>query len=875
MIKKILKIVGLVLLLFIVAAFAIPYLFEDEIKAKITKAINESVDAKVTFEDADLSLFKSFPKANVTIDKLSIINKAPFEGDTLVAFDQLNLKMSVMELFNADNEPMNIDGLSSKNGLINIIFNKDGVGNFDIALKDQKGKDDGKSKPLALKIKEYDVENFRFKYTDEKSKIGMVIDSITHSGSGDFSNDLLDLDTKTTAKVSLNMDKMNYLNNVNVALDAVLGIDLKQSKYTFKENKAKINDLPLEFNGFIQMVEQGQIYDLTFKTPTSSFKNFLGLIPESYRSNIENVKTSGDFTVTGFAKGQLTDTTVPKFNVAIASNNASFQYPDLPKSVKNIMIDTKIINETGIMNDTYVNLDKLSFAIDQDVFSAKANIKNVATNALVDAALKGTINLANLSKAYPIKLDKPLTGILKADVTSKFDMLSVEKSQYENINNAGTISLSGFKYTDENGKGMNINSALVQFNPSRVNLQQFNATTGKSDLSVTGVLENFYGFVFRNQELKGDFNLNSNVFAVSDFMTTSDPAKGTEAKKTEAMKIPAFLNCTLTAKANTILYDNLTLKDCSGKLIVRDQAVTLQNIKTNIFGGQIGLNGTVSTKAKTPTFSMNLGLAQVDIAQTFTQLDMLKKIAPIAGVINGKLNSTIKLSGNLDANEMTPDLKTISGDLLGQLLSTTVNANNSTLLSALSSNIKFLDMSKLNLNDLKAALTFKDGKVSVKPFNLKYQDITATVGGTHSFDQLMNYNVKLDVPAKYLGTEANALIAKLTPANAAKLENIPINAILGGSFAQPKVTTDLKQATNSLVTSLVKQQKDQLIGKGTTALGNLIDKNKKPGDSTKTVVPTTKAEVKEEVKKQAETKAKDLLNGLFNKKKEKPADPPK
>ena len=875
MIKKILKIVGVVLLLLIVSAFAIPYLFEDQIKAKIAKAINESVDANVAFEDADLSLFKSFPKATVTIDKLSIINKAPFEGDTLVAFEELNLKMSVMELFNDDNEPMNIDGLSSKNGLINIIFNKDGVGNFDIALKDEKGKDDGKSKPLALKIKEYDVENFKFKYTDEGSKIGMVIDSITHSGSGDFSNDVLDLDTKTTAKVSLNMDKMNYLNNVNVALDAVLGIDLNQSKYTFKENKAKINDLPLEFNGFIQMVEQGQVYDLTFKTPTSSFKNFLGLIPESYRSNIENVKTSGDFTVTGFAKGELTDITVPKFNVAIASNNASFQYPDLPKSVKNIMIDTKIINETGIMNDTYVNLDKLSFAIDQDVFSAKANIKNVATNALVDAALKGTINLANLSKAYPIKLDKPLTGILKADVTTKFDMQSVEKSQYENINNAGTMSLSGFKYTDENGKGMNISTALVQFNPSRVNLQQFNATTGKTDLSVTGVLENFYGFVFRNQELKGDFNLNSNVFAVSDFMTTSDPAKGTEAKKTEAMKIPAFLNCTLTAKANTILYDNLTLKDCSGKLIVRDQAVTLQNIKTNIFGGQIGLNGMVSTKAKTPTFNMNLGLTQVDIAQTFTQLDMLKKIAPIAGVINGKLNSTIKLSGNLDPNEMTPDLKTISGDLLGQLLSTTVNSSNSTLLTALSSNVKFLDMSKLNLNDIKAALTFKDGKVAVKPFDIKYQDITATVGGTHGFDQLMNYTVKMNVPAKYLGTEANALIAKLTPANAAKVESIPINAILGGSFTQPKVTTDLKQATTSLVNNLVKQQKDQLIGKGTTALTNLIDKNKKPGDTSKTPTPTTKAEVKEEVKKQAETKAKDLLNGLFNKKKEKPADPPK
>ncbi len=855
MVKKILKIVGIFLLALLIVAFTIPYLFKNQIKAKITKAINEKVDAKVAFKDADLSLFKSFPRATISIEKLSIINKAPFEGDTLVAFDELNLKMSVMELFNDDNEPMNIEAISSKNGLINIIFNKDGVGNYDIALKNKDKKDDGKSKPLALKIKEYEVENFKFKYTDESSKIKMVLDSVNHSGNGDFTNDILDLDTKTTAKLSLNMDKMNYMNNVAVSLDAILGIDLTKSKYTFKNNKAKINDLPLEFDGFIQLVDAGQQYDLKFKTPTSDFKNFLGLIPATYRSNIENVKTSGEFTVVGFAKGLYSDTTVPKFNIAIASNNASFQYPDLPKSVKNIIIDTKIINETGVLNDTYINLDKLSFAIDQDVFNAKANIKNVATNALVDAALKGTINLANLSKAYPIQLDKPLTGILKADVTTKFDMKSVETNQYQNIYNAGTMSLSGFKYTDENGKGMTISNALVQFNPSTVNLKEFKATTGKSDLNVTGVLENFYGFVFRNQELKGNFNLNSNQLAVADFMTTANPKKEGEAKKTEAMKIPDFLNCTLTAKANTVLYDNLILKDCSGKLIIKDQAVTLENVKSNAFGGQVGVNGMVSTKQKTPTFNMDLNLNQVDIAQTFTLLDMFKKLAPIAGVINGKLNSTVKVSGNLDANEMTPDLKTISGDLLGQLLSTTVNSNNSELLTALDDNLKFIDIKKLNLNDLKAALTFKDGKVTVKPFNLKYQDINVNVGGTHGFDQSMNYNLKLDVPAKYLGTEANSLIAKLSPSDANKLENIPVNAILTGSFSKPKVTTDVKQATTSLVNNLVKKQKDKLISQGATALGNILNP-KKPGDTTKTDPK------KEDVK----TKATDLINGLFNKK---------
>ena len=67
----------------------------------------------------------------------------------------------------------------------------------------------------------------------------------------------------------------------------------------------------------------------------------------------------------------------------------------------------------------------------------------IAVAETAELILKGIINLGNLTKAYPIKLDKPLTGILKADVTTEFDMASVEKSDYAQINNAGTIDLTG------------------------------------------------------------------------------------------------------------------------------------------------------------------------------------------------------------------------------------------------------------------------------------------------------------------------------------------------------------------------------------------------------------------------------------------------
>jgi hypothetical protein len=43
-------------------------------------------------------LFKNFPNANVTLEKLVIINKAPFEGD-IDFIGRTEFKMSIKELF--------------------------------------------------------------------------------------------------------------------------------------------------------------------------------------------------------------------------------------------------------------------------------------------------------------------------------------------------------------------------------------------------------------------------------------------------------------------------------------------------------------------------------------------------------------------------------------------------------------------------------------------------------------------------------------------------------------------------------------------------------------------------------------------------------
>jgi hypothetical protein len=891
MVKKILKWTGITLLVIIIALAAAPFLFKDKIKSMIAKAINEQVDATVAFEDVSLSLFKNFPKASVTVDKLSVINKAPFAGDTLVYMSEINLKMSVKELFKDEGESMQLESFSTKDGVVNIIFNKDGVGNFDIAIKkaeEAKPADTTAGKPFALTIQNYEVQNLKFRYLDQRSNMRVVIDSLNHTGTGNFAVNKLDLDTHTTANLTVDMDKTNYMNGVKLKLDAVLGMDLDKSIYTFKENKAFINQMGLKFGGSVALQEAGQQINITFNTLETSFKNFLALVPESYSGGLANVTTEGNFTITGKADGLYSETTVPKFNIAFNSSNASFKYSSLPKAMQNINIDTKIINETGMLNDTYVNVDKLSFRIDQDVFDARANIRNIVENPLVDAMLKGTINLANVTKAYPVQLDVPLSGVLKADVETKFDMKSVETGAYEKIQNKGNMSLSGFNYKPDGFKSpFVISQANVEFNPSRISLSKFDAKTGSSDIGITGTLDNFYGFVFKDQNLKGNFAMNSNKLVVQDFMAaetvaattkkttaeSKDEVKTTTTKTTvttDAVKIPAFLDCTITAKANSVVYDNLNLTNVSGKMIIKDEAVTLQNIKTNIFGGAIGFAGTVSTKGKVPTFDMGLDLSSIDITQSFTQLEMLKSIAPIAGVITGKLNADIKLKGSLDSKELTPNLKTLTGTLAGGLAGTSINPEQSKVLSLVASNLKFIDLKKINLNK-NLNLSFSDGKVNIQPFTLAYQDVSVKIDGQHGFDQNMNYNLVFDVPAKYLGTEVNKLLANLSATDAGKM-SIPVNAVLSGNFKSPKLTTDLSKSVTTLTNQIIQQQKDKYLGqakdKGKELLGNILKGNKTTTDTTKTATPKGEG-VKQQVEDKAKDAVKNTVKDLFKKKDKK------
>ena len=311
-------------------------------------------------------------------------------------------------------------------------------------------------------------------------------------------------------------------------------------------------------------------------------------------------------------------------------------------------------------------------------------------------------------------------------------------------------------------------------------------------------------------------------------------AESTQTLKSQ-IKIPSFLDCTINANAKTVVYDNLNLKDVTGTLFIKDQKATLQNMKSNIFDGALSISGEVSTKDKTPTFNMNLGADGFDIAKSFKDLELLQNLAPIAKLLQGKLNTSINLSGNLD-NEFSPNLNTISGNALAELLATRIGNNQSELMNKLEGALSFIDFNKLNLKDLKTKLEFANGKVSVKPFDLKYEDIAITVSGSHSFDKTLEYSAIFNVPAKYLGSEVNRLIGKINDNEVNKI-TIPVTATIGGSYTNPSVKTDLTSGISNLTKQLIEIEKQKLLNQGKdkvkNLIGDVIGGNKTKTDSVK------------------------------------------
>jgi hypothetical protein len=664
--------------------------------------------------------------------------------------------------------------------------------------------------------------------------------------------------------------------------------DMPKFKFTFKENELTMNDLLLGFDGYFAMPGNDMDMDFKFKTKKAEFKSFLSLIPGIYTKDFENVKTTGTLALDGFVKGIYNEKMMPGFGVKVLIDKAMFKYPSLPKPVTNIYVNVDIKNKDGVPDHTLIDLNKMHFEMAQNPVDIKMHVATPVSDPALNGEIKGKIDLTSVKDFIPLESDQKLSGTIISDVTMNGRMSSIDKKEYEKFNAKGQIIIMDMNYQSKDiSYPVTIDKAYFNFTPQVVELSAFDGKLGKSDMHASGKIENFLGYMFKDDLIKGAFSFNSSFMDLNELSgsteeTASQPAAADTA--TGVAKVPANVDFTLDAKIAKLLYDNMTITNVDGIITIKDSKMSMNNIKLNTLGGAMVMNGSYDTKNETkPHTDLDLSITDFDIPQTYKTFNTVEKLAPIAKYAKGRFSTTIKFAGDLD-NKMDMILATLGG--YGKLVTKGVEISGFEPFNKVADAIKMEKYKRLLLNNTNISFLFKDGKVNVEPFDFKIGGAAVNVFGSNGFDQTINYTMGFDIPRAELGSAANNAVngllaqANTKGANLSVGEMVKINAIIGGTVMKPTVKIDMKDAAKGAVNDLKDQakaeldkQKAELEAKARAevdkAKGEAEAKARAEADKAKAEAEAKARAESERLKKEAEAKAKkeaeNKLKGIFGK----------
>lgn len=591
---------------------------------------------------------------------------------------------------------------------------------------------------------------------------------------------------------------------------------------------------------------------------------------------IDKTNLAGILDFNASAKGRYDSSmkVLPSMDIRLNLENGFVQNTDYPVPLDKLHAQASIQNQKGTMSDFRVDVNSFGFNLEGE--EIEGNLKINDFEALNwSGAVTGGVDLKKLTAIFPVENTK-LEGLIKADIQTSGSYAAIENERYERLQASGTMDVRDLFYeSTDYPQGIRIIEAHAEFNPQRANLTQFKSQLGKSPLEASGFLSNYMDYLLSEKGvLKGNLNLKSSKFDTNEWMSSSEA--DSSSSKLAVIPLPENIDFTMSLAADEVIYENLNLKEVAGTMTLRNGVLQFSDTGMKAMDGRIKLNGNYDPRnLAAPIFNFNLDISELSIAKAFESLETVKAFAPIARDITGRVNTNISFSGLLGQN-MMPVLSSI--DVRGILKIAEAALKDSKILDGVTSLTRLKDINTIQLKNLNIPIVIENGRMEVKPFDLRLWDYQTNIQGSAGFDGSINYLLNMQVPAGQFGAQANSILATLSGSESSESTLIPLAINLSGTYSQPKIGLAGGNSIESLLTNSLKSrfdsEKENLQAKATAEF-------QAAQDSIKQEIKLKAGIVQDSVKKELEKKvnqstekavdeAKNLLKGLLVKPKAKP-----
>ncbi len=846
--KKVLIAIAIIFGLIISTLLVLPLFFKDDIVRWVKADINKNVAATVDFQRVDLSFFRNFPKLTITLQELTIINHAPFDGDTLASVPAFMATADLWSLFGGG--PLAVSGILIDQPRLHLKVQQDGRENWQILLQtpEKPANSIQQSNRLNLVLQQYEIQNAQIRYDNAATNENLQLEGLSHRGKGNFSRESFTLFTETqVGDIYYQNGGATYLKDAKLNAKIDMEVDLAENKYILKENIIQLNALNLHVDGWFASNENGLRMDLRFDAPEARFKDLLSMIPFIYKKDFAGLQADGRFSLTGVANGLLDEKTVPSFNIELQVQNGMFHYPGQPTPVKNVQIKLRASNPGKTADHSLVNLEKFYLEILNDPIEGKILIKTPVSDPYLETSVKGKLNLGELQKIFPLKAGMELKGELLSDFQLKGKLSEIQKNQVDKFSTGGTLAFKDVFYSSPDlAEKITIKSALLQFSPQKATLSNFQSIFGKSNLAANGVLENIFGYIFHHQTIKG-------TLAVQSSHLDLNPWLAGEAQPLTPVVLPERIEFLLSADFNNLQFDNLNLINVKSTILLKNQVLNLMDFSAGILKGTLTTNGTYSyiPPAK-PNIYFDLNVSGFSIAEAFQKFVTVQKFAPLSQKMDGIFSGHLNLTSDLDDAFMPVWQQLFSR---GDLNIPKVKITDTEVFNKISEKLKIEALHNPSLSNLSPRYSIKNGRFYLDPINFTCDKYKIAASGSNGIDQSLDYKLKVDIPAAEFKQKTNTLVTQFIKQDINLLTNetVTVDVMVGGTIKNPQINISGAEVIKG-ITDPAKA----------AALAEAEKKKAELNRIANEKLEKQKAEL-EKKKKEAEQKLKDKLKNIFKK----------
>lgn len=880
---KVLKYGALAGVLIALILLLVPWLFRSQIFEQIKTEANKNLNGVLKIEAMSLHLFRDFPNLTLTLEGLSFNNDDTFDGEELFAMQTLRAELDLVSVFTGD--VIKVEEIQCINPTFKIRVKPDGRANYDIAKPSSAQPvvtETSQEEPsnFQINLKRLIIQQLNLNYVDEETNSRLALENGDLSLSGDFTQTETDVETVVDiAGITFSYDDINYLTKAGLKADINANYNSKTGRVTLTDNNVVLNKLHVIFTGWVESAEEKVGMDLNFKAPHSEFKEILSLVPTLYMHDFEDIQTSGRFAMQGNITGDYyyEGETYPAFKVATDIKNGMFKYAASSASVSDLNMNLVVDHPGGLLDALTIAITEAHAMVAGSPFDMRLRVNALFGDPFIDFALQTKLDFEKLAEIFPVD-GTSLSGMLEVDAhvvgkTSDFENANLDDVVAEGFLNSQRIII---QTASLNGSVV-IDTLYTAITPKAMVLKPLTMKIGSSDFSGSGQLYNAVGYAMADDTLNGVFTIASKQINVTELMgllASDAPDLAVDGSAPEGtaqpFAVPTAMAITLNLKADTILYDDMTLSAVSGQVAIENEIAALNDVRLNFCGGILGLDGAYSMQTGQPKFDMDLNLRNVDAATAFQNLNTIQMFAPVAESAVGRFGGNLSLSTILDNNYM-PVLgsMTSSGSLLTSAL-----ALQPEVLKKIGEIISNASVEKVRIKDADLNFKIENGRVDIKPVDLLLGNIPAKFYGSQGLDQTLDYHLSATVPLSDITLpEAFALLG-------VSGGKIPVSFSITGTVSKPiikpvfgeaeGIKEQVTQTINKVVDaakdtaiSIVNKEAEKILADARKAADALLANARAQSDQIKAEAKVQADKLKAEARKQADQLIKEAKGDPF------------